>query len=249
MLLYINKSSNHPPQIINQLPKIINEGLSRNSSNEEVFNSSKCQYQKALRDSGYTGFEWKFNKTSNNHTKTNLQHNIIWFNPCFSRALSTNVGKNFLQLFRHHLSRSNKLHEIFNKNTMNFSYCCTHNLSIIFKSHNKKLINTLIKNTLPCNCGKKHECSLDGKCRAENNVYKCVASAHGYPNKVYLGITEVDFKQRFYKHRMSFNNDDYSTNTTLSKYVWEKEKKLKITPSLKWSIIKFVPAYSNISKK
>ena len=25
LLLYINKSSNHPPQIINQLPKIINE--------------------------------------------------------------------------------------------------------------------------------------------------------------------------------------------------------------------------------
>ena len=44
LLLYINKSSNHPPQIINQLPKIINERLSRNSSNEEVFNSSKYQY-------------------------------------------------------------------------------------------------------------------------------------------------------------------------------------------------------------
>ena len=36
LLLYINKSSNHPPEIINQLPKIVNEHLSRNSSNEEV---------------------------------------------------------------------------------------------------------------------------------------------------------------------------------------------------------------------
>ena len=42
LLLYINKSSHHPLQIINQLPKIINERLSRNSSNEEGFNSSKC---------------------------------------------------------------------------------------------------------------------------------------------------------------------------------------------------------------
>ena len=40
LLLYINKSSNYPPQIINQLPKIINKCLSRNSSNEYVFNSS-----------------------------------------------------------------------------------------------------------------------------------------------------------------------------------------------------------------
>ena len=117
------------------------------------------------------------------------------------------------------------------------------------KSHNKKLINTSIKNTLPCNCRKKYECPLDGKCRAENIVYKCVASGHGYPNKVYLGTAEGNFKQRFYNHRMSFNDEGHSTDTALSKYVWEVKKKLKIMPSLKWYIIKSVPAYSNISKK
>ena len=79
LLLYINKSSNHPPEIINQLPKIINERSSRNSSNEEFFNSSKYQYEKALRDSGYIDFKLKFNKTSNNHTKRNRQRNIICF--------------------------------------------------------------------------------------------------------------------------------------------------------------------------
>ena len=42
----------HPPQIINQLPKIINEHLSRNSSDEEVFHSFKYQYEQTLRDSG-----------------------------------------------------------------------------------------------------------------------------------------------------------------------------------------------------
>ena len=40
-LLYIKKSSNHPPQIIKQLPRIISGKLSRNSSNKEVFNASK----------------------------------------------------------------------------------------------------------------------------------------------------------------------------------------------------------------
>ena len=106
-----------------------------------------------------------------------------------------------------------------------------------------------IKITLPCNCRKKHECPLDGKCRAENIVYKCITSVDGYSNKVYLGTTEGDFKQRFYNHRISFNNEDHSTDTTLSKYVWEVKRKLKIMPSLKWSIIKSVPVYSNISKK
>ena len=227
LLLYINKSSNHPPQIINQLPKIINERLSRNSSNEEVFNSFKYQYEKALRDSGYTDFKLQFNKTSNNHTKRNRQRNIIWFNPPFSRGVSTNVGKTLLKV----------------------SYCCTQNVASIIKSHNKKLINTSIKNTLPCNCRKKYECPLDGKCRAENIVYKCVASLHGYPNKVYLGTTEGNFKQRFCNHRISYNDEGHSTDTALSKYVWEVKKKLKIMPSVKWYIIKFVLAYSNISKK
>ena len=71
LLSYINKSSNHPPQIINQLPKIINERLSGNSSNKEIFNSSKYQHKKALRDSGYTNFKFKFNKTTNNQTERN----------------------------------------------------------------------------------------------------------------------------------------------------------------------------------
>ena len=74
-------------------------------------------------------------------------------------------------------------------------------------------------------------------------MYKCVASVDGYPNKFYLGTAESDFKQHVYKHLMSFKNEGHSTGTTLSKYVWEVKKKLKIMPSLKWSsIIKSVPA-------
>ena len=163
LLLYINKSWHHPPQIINQLPKIINESLSRNSSIEKVFNSSKYRYEKALGYSGYTDFKLKFNKTSNNHTKRNRQLSIIWFIPPFCRAVSTNVGKRFLQLLRHHFPPFNKLHKIFNNNTMKVSYCCTQNIASIIKSHNKKLINTSTKITLSCNCMKKHESPLDGK--------------------------------------------------------------------------------------
>ena len=47
-LLYTNKSSNHPPQIIMQLPKIISDRLSRNSSNKEVFNTAKGEYEEAI---------------------------------------------------------------------------------------------------------------------------------------------------------------------------------------------------------
>ena len=47
-LLYINTSSNHPPQIIKQLPISISNHLSDNSSNKQVFHMSKGEYWKAL---------------------------------------------------------------------------------------------------------------------------------------------------------------------------------------------------------
>ena len=89
-----------------------------------------------------------------------------------------------------------------------------------------------MKNILPCICRVKYECLLDGKCRPENIVYKCVASVDGYPNKVYLGTAESDFKQCFHNHLMSFNNEGHSANTKLSKYILEIKKTFKITPPL-----------------
>ena len=59
-LLYINKSSNHPPQIINQLPRIICDRLSRNTSNKEVFNTFKEQYEKVLKRSDDSNFNLFF---------------------------------------------------------------------------------------------------------------------------------------------------------------------------------------------
>ena len=47
-LLYINKSCNHQPQMIYQLRRIYTDRLSRNSSNNEVFNASKREYEEAL---------------------------------------------------------------------------------------------------------------------------------------------------------------------------------------------------------
>ena len=40
-LLYVNTSSNHPPQITKMLPSSINERLSKNSSNETILTSQK----------------------------------------------------------------------------------------------------------------------------------------------------------------------------------------------------------------
>ena len=51
-LLYVKTSSNHPPQIIKQLLTSISNRLSNNSSNKQVFDMSKSEYEKALRERG-----------------------------------------------------------------------------------------------------------------------------------------------------------------------------------------------------
>ena len=74
------------------------------------------------------------------------------------------------------------------------SYCCTQNLGNIIKLRNKKLISSNNQIILPCNCRKKEECPLEGKCGVNGVVYKCIASATGFPNKVYLGAAQGELK-------------------------------------------------------
>ena len=131
---------------------------------------------------------------------------------------------------------------------MKISYCCTQNVGNIIKSHNKKLINSSNHHEQPCNCRKKEDCPLEGKCRTENIIYKCIASTSGHPDKVYLGTAEGDFKKRYYNHISSFKNETQMNKTTLAKYGWEQKQRHTITPTLKWYIVKSVPSYSNITK-
>ena len=58
-----------------------------------------------------------------------------------------------------------------------------------------------------------------------------------------------EWKSRFYNHKLSFKHKRYSNKTTLSSYMWYLESVSSETPNLKWSILRCVPPYSNISKK
>ena len=75
-----------------------------------------------------------------------------------------------------------------------------------------------------------------------------MASTSVNSDKVYLGTAEGEFKERYFNHNKSFRHRSYANETTLSKYVWEIKDKCNEMPSLKWSVVKSVPRYSNISK-
>ena len=169
--------------------------------------------------------------------------------PLISQTVSTNVVKRFLDLLDKHFPPNNQLHKIFNRNIVKVSYSCTANVDSIIKSHNKKLTNAKNKQTKDCSCRKKEECQLEGKCRSEDMIYKCVVTVTGHPRKVYLGTAEGDFKQRYYNHKKSFKNRKYANETSLSKYIWEMKDKHNTTPNLTWCTVKSVPGYSNISKR
>ena len=130
-ILYIQSLSNHPPNIIKQIPNSIQERLSKNLSNEEIFNTAKCEYVDALKKSGFK-VDFKYTKNQRQKPK-NRSQNIMWFNPLFNKAVSTNITKIFLRLNNRHFSKSHRLHKIFNRNTVKVSYNCMQNMSKKYK--------------------------------------------------------------------------------------------------------------------
>ena len=93
-LLSIHSLSNHLPNSITQIPNSIQERLSKNSSENCEKITEKCEYKDVLKKSGY--------KVDLKYTTIQLQkpknrcRNIIWFDPPFNKAVSSNVAKVFL---------------------------------------------------------------------------------------------------------------------------------------------------------
>ena len=50
---YVNANSNHPPAILKQIPKLEENRLTKNSSNNKLFNSVKIEHNGALKLNGY----------------------------------------------------------------------------------------------------------------------------------------------------------------------------------------------------
>ena len=99
---YIDISSNHPPQVLKQLPKSIEKRLSEISSSKEIFDNSKHLYEKALQESGFKEklcYQQKNVNANSNQNQKICQRNLIWFNLPFSKSVKTNLGKEFFKLF------------------------------------------------------------------------------------------------------------------------------------------------------
>ena len=65
----------------------------------------------------------------------------------------------------------------------------------LIKKHNNFIQNKKNKTTLSCNCRDKNGCPLNGNCRRENVIYKCTSLTKNKVKKVYLGVSEGEFKK------------------------------------------------------
>ena len=236
---YIHTNSNHPPNIIKQLPISIETRLSKLSSNEHLFNDTSPIYEEALRRSGYS-IKLKYQgPSSNNKSKNKRKRKIIWFNPPFSKNVKTKVGKYFLQLIDKHFPKTHKYHKLFNRNNVKISYSCMPNIKSLIHSHNRNIINPSTQQVKLCNCIKKEKCPLNEKCLLSNIVYKATVSSNiaNYQEKVYIGLCQTSFKLRYANHLKSFNTPQYKHDTELSKEIWKiKEKHHNF--NIKWEVLK-----------
>ena len=234
-LLYINVKSNHPPNIIKQIPNMIEKRLSDLSSSAVEFNEAKSDYEKALRESGFD-VNLKFEKSP--PTRRQRTRNIIWFNPPFNIAVKDNIGKIFLTLLDKHFPPSHRYHKIFNRNTVKLSYSCTPNLKSIISSQNKSLLrNEPTNSEAACNCRDKPNCPLpsNGECRLSAVVYKAtVTSSEG--EMEYIGISDSEIKLRISNHKNSFKYESKKNATRLSQHIWKLKEK-NVPYNITWEIL------------
>ena len=96
-ILYVHAQSNHPNNILKNIPIGVQNRISELSKTEEIFDKQKYVYQEALNRAGYS-FTLKYIKpvrvdTDEKAKKRSRKRNVTWFNPPFSRGVETDVGK------------------------------------------------------------------------------------------------------------------------------------------------------------
>ena len=228
---------------------MIRKRLNLLSKNEDAFNSQKDPYEEALRKSGYRDSRMVYEKppSQGKTGKRNRRKPSIFYNAPFCLSVKTNIGKEFFKIVDKHFNKDHQYYKILNRNTIKLSYSCMNNVRAIIQSHNKR---TLARKDTPanqpsrsCNCTKKDQCPLNGKCLTENLIYKAtVSSSSGMME--YLGSTGQTFKKRYYGHKSSITRREKRLETKLSDYVW-KIKDNNETPHIDWSIVHAIGPKSN----
>ena len=200
-LSYVHRQSNHPPALLKNIPLNINKRLTNISSSKEVFDESIAPYQQALKESGYEHI-LTYNPEPTTRKKRKRKRDITWYNPPFDSNVKTNLGRKFLHIVDKCFKENHPLHKIFNRHTLKLSYSCMPNMKSIISSHNKHVLSNANAPTPQpdtCNCRKKPDCPLEGKCLQTNVIYQATVTTET-TTETYVGLA-TSFKERYRNHR------------------------------------------------
>ena len=78
----------------------------------------------------------------------------------------------------------------------------------------------------------KKDCPVPDACKAKEVVYQ--ADVHTDKEMMTYYGQALDFKERYYKHKGSFKNEDSPQATALSRHIW-RLKNAKKNFEIKWS--------------
>ena len=117
--------------------------------------------------------------------------------------MKTNLGRKFLNIIDRCFPNEHPLHKIFNTHTLRLSYSCMPNIKSIISSHNKAVLSDYHQSQTQtsdkeCNCRKKDQCPLDGKCLTQNVVYQATVTTQTSSDS-YVGLA-INFKERYRNH-------------------------------------------------
>ena len=191
------------PQVIKNIPAGIERRLVQNSCNEEVFLEAIPDYQAELDRCGYAyklSYRQPMVPATQPRKRKNRSKRVTWFNPPFSLDVATNVAKEVLELVDKHFPPGHVLHSICNRSTIKVSYRSLPNIKTIIGKHNSKLLRSAATtNSRPkavCNCQKKEDCPVPGKCNQNGVVYQATVTSATGRVETYVGLAK-NFKKRY----------------------------------------------------
>ena len=236
---YVHAKSNHPPATLKNIPKNVNDRLSRNSADQNIFEEASGVYQDALDASEYNSrlsYDQNVRNVTNSRTR-NRNRNITWFNPPYSSNVKTNIGKLFLEMIKDCFPPSHPLHKICNRNTLKLSYRTMPNIKKAINQHNSKILNTENQpnGMAGCTSACDDQCPLPGNCLVTNVVYRAtVTRTDTNTTESYTGATYRSFHKRYLEHMNDMRNPARD-GTTLSGHIWYL-KGLQVPYTIKWEI-------------
>ena len=174
------------------------------------------------------------------------------FNPPYSKDVQTNIGEKFLKLVDKNFPQGHPLAKLINRNTVKISYRCMPNMKMAISRHNHKVqkaVEEQVQAEPGCNCnGRCGPCPLQGGCLVESVAYKATVKQQDSTVNTYTGMTCNTFKERFYGHRSTFENENHPNPTTLSTHVWDLKGQSK-NYEVKWNIIDKAKDFNPATRK